>query len=251
MSTSTIGRWLSGRTPRPRHRARTARALGVAAHELWPDADTPTPRDPEDEPGEIEAAYTRADDPDAPDWRELLDAAVDRIDLLDFTFQDIATVAVPLLAAKASAGCRIRVLVSDPDSVHLLSTEAESRDLTEPYELPELARDAERTLGTLQPLISADGVEVRTFIAARYNAILRFDDHMLVALHLWGTTPTDVPLLHLHRRGDDGLFDRFAGHYDAVWNHASAPVAADAERYPDPAQRPDRYQPDTTTTPAP
>jgi len=47
---------------------------------------------------------------------------------------------------------------------------------------------------------------------------------MLVALHLWGTPTENAPLLHLHADTDDRLFDRFAAHYDAIWNQAAKPL---------------------------
>ena len=53
----------------------------------------------------------------------------------------------------------------------------------------------------------------------------------------------EAPLLHLRRDADDGLFERFTEHYDSIWTNASTPIHPDGENYPDPAERPDRYEP--------
>jgi hypothetical protein len=80
--------------------------------------------------------------------------------------------------------------------------------------------------------------EIREHVANRYNSILRADDELLLTLHLWGTPGTRAPLLHLRRNSDDGLFERFAGHYDALWNQAAKPIEPDPAVYPDPTQNP-------------
>ena len=244
----TIRRWVSGATtPYPRHRGRVAHALGCEPHQLWPDLERLIPAAQED-PQEIVTAFARGDDADVPDWRMFLDAAVMQIDLLDFTLREVIQdpAVVARLAAKADAGCQIRVLVSDRDSVQLAIAEAEQHSDRGLTELPALAWDVERSLGYLQPLLGLPGIQVRTFVAGRFNTILRFDEQMLVTLHLWGTPVPSTPLLYLRRQGDAGLFDRFAGHHDAIWHHAASPVAPDPDVYPDPEQHPDRYQPQPT-----
>ena len=102
VDTKTVQRWLSGRTPHPRHRTRVANALHTDELELWPDA-TPTTT-VEDPTREIAGSYPHGPDPDTPDWRELLDAARDRVELLDFTLDAIVCEpgVVEQLAAKAN-----------------------------------------------------------------------------------------------------------------------------------------------------
>ncbi|MEK8172929.1 hypothetical protein NKH77_39855 [Streptomyces sp. M19] len=47
-----------------------------------------------------------------------------------------------------------------------------------------------------------------------------FDDEMLVTPHLSSLLGHESPMLHLRRLGDDGLYDRFAGHVRALWEGA-------------------------------
>ena len=73
----TVRRWLAGRTPYPRHRARVAGALDTTEHALWPDA-VPAPttlqrgRADDPWPGDVVAGYGYATDPAAPNPVELL-----------------------------------------------------------------------------------------------------------------------------------------------------------------------------------
>ena len=101
----------------------------------------------------------------------------------------------------------------------------------------------QRTLGYLQPLLDVEHVDVRSYVAERVNSILRVEDEMLVTLALRGV-PTDYePVLHLRRRSQDGLFDRFAYHYESIWTQAASPlITHDADSYPDPDEYPDRYR---------
>ncbi len=104
---------------------------------------------------------------------------------------------VDLLAAKATGGCRVRILTSSPDSGHLLLVDAEQNSRLTPMDVPQLSQDAERTQALLRPILERPQVEARTFVAARYNSILRVDEQMLVTLHLFGTAADQAPLLHL------------------------------------------------------
>jgi hypothetical protein len=40
---------------------------------------------------------------------------------------------------------------------------------------------------------------------------------MLVTPHLFATPGSSAPLLHLRKIGNNGLFDRFASHFESVW----------------------------------
>lgn len=220
----TVPRWLSGRVPHPRMRLRIATALGCELHELWPDTDKPPPPAPTGE--ELIASYPDASAPGAPDPLEILRTAVARIDLLDPTLTHLLDQPgmLELLLERAKAGCRIRILLSAPDSGHLLIAEAERHPDVTPVSVPELAREAERAHQLIAPLLEEPGVEARAFVAVAYNSILRADETMLIAPHLYATTPDRAPLLHLERRGEDGLFDRFLAHYDTIWEHAARPL---------------------------
>jgi transcriptional regulator with XRE-family HTH domain len=218
----TVRRWIAGRTPRGRYRTRLAQALGKTERELWPEHDLQVAG--RDERGEILAAYAHTNDLSTPDWRALLNEAAIQIDLLDFTLADVLASAgtIELLTAKAQAGCEIRLLISAPDSAQLVLAEAEHGNDITLTDIPESAQDAEHSLTVATSLVAIPGIDARTFIAGRFNTILRFDDEMLVTLHLYGTTGPQAPLLHLQRHSDHGLFEQFAAHYEAIWQAAES-----------------------------
>ena len=43
---------------------------------------------------------------------------------------------------------------------------------------------------------------------------------MIVCTHLADLLGHDSPTMHLRRRQDDGLFDRYAAHLDYLWDDA-------------------------------
>ena len=238
----TVGRWLGGRIPHARHRARIAHALNAPEHDLWPDtADT---TEPPDDRRELTGLYAHAHDRRAPDPTTLLPTAHEQIDLLDPTLHEILTTpgTIDLLAEKASAGCEIRILIAHPKSIWVTAlaqqlghteTDAEGDTFID--------RELNQSLRHLHQLAGHDHIDLRTYWAERTLSILRFDDQMLVTPHLHGLPGTRAPLLHLHRHDDDGPFDQFADHLTAIHHHASDPIPPDLD--PNVATTPLRQEP--------
>jgi transcriptional regulator with XRE-family HTH domain len=234
----TARRWLSGRVPYSRHRTRVARALGVTERDLWPQAEIPDPA----AAGKVElvAAFPQAADA-APSWPSLLDDAREQIWLLDFTLIDIlASPGIPeLLAAKASTGCEVRLLISYATRARL----ATDTPIDEPYPDPEpqAVYDIARARGHIEPLLEIPGIEARKFAAMRFNTTIRADEQMLITHHLWGTPTDQAPLIHLRRQDQPGLFAQYARHYQSIWQHASHPIAPEPNLFPPPDANPDHY----------
>jgi transcriptional regulator with XRE-family HTH domain len=237
----TVQRWLSGRVPYSRHRTRVATALGVSERELWPEVDIPAPIAGS---GRLElvGAFARASDVLAPDWKTLLRDASERIELLDFTLIEILSApGVPdLLAAKAAAGCEVRLLISYTTRARL----ATDTPLDEPYEddEPPATHEIARARGYIEPLLAIPGIEARKFATMRFNSIIRCDEQMLVTLHLWGTPGHQAPLLHLREGDHPGLFDQFETHYQSIWEHAAHPITPEPDLFPDPDTNPEHYR---------
>ncbi len=231
----TAERWLGGRVPHARHRARIAHALDTPEPDLWPHVTDPT--EAPDDRRELTGLYAHADDPRAPDWQTLLPTAHEQIDLLDPTLHDILTTpgTIDLLADKASAGCEIRILIAHPKSIWVTSLAQQlGHTQTDTDGNTHLDREINQSLHHLHHLADHDHIDLRTFWAERTLSILRFDDQMLVTPHLHGLPGARAPLLHLHRRDDDGPFDRFADHLNTMHHHASDPIPADLNPGPAP-----------------
>jgi transcriptional regulator with XRE-family HTH domain len=230
----TAQRWISGRVPRGRHRAAVAAALGVSERELWPEAAI----EPKDGGGRLElvGAFARSDDVLAPDWKTAITESGERIDLLDYTLMHILGAAgMPeLLAAKAKAGCQIRLLISYATRARL----AADTPLAAPYEddPPAAMVEIARSRAIINQLLEHEHVRARKFAAMRFNSIVRCDQRMLVTLHLWGTGGQQAPLIHVKQLDHPGLFEQFEQHYEQIWQHASHPIGPEQGRFPDPSK---------------
>ena len=250
VDSKTVGRWLGGRIPRARHRARIAHLLQCPEHDLWPDVIETT--QPPDDRRELTSIYAHADDHRAPDWQTLLPTARQQIDLLDPTLHDLLTAphTIDLLADKARSGCQIRILIAHPKSIWITAlahqlghTEIDDQGNTI------LDRELNQSLHHLHQLAGHDRIELRAFWAERTLSILRFDDQMLITTHLHAVPGTHAPLLHLHRRDDHGPFDQYATHLDAIHRDASEPIAADFD--PGQPPTPPSVPPPSVTAPEP
>jgi transcriptional regulator with XRE-family HTH domain len=228
----TVKRWLEeGRTPHARHRASVAKALHADELEIW--ADTKALTHASNPLREIQGAYPHASDPD---WRELLDAASERIELLDITLSRILNEpgVIDQLAAKPAQGASVNILIADPHSAWAaLSDQELSRNSApdDPKQDSPIVDELDHTIEQLQPLLGKRGIRIRAFETQRFNTILRFDEQMLTTLHLYAEPTDQAPTLHLRREQDDGLFDRFAAHFEQVWQRASTPLQPHSEQH--------------------
>jgi transcriptional regulator with XRE-family HTH domain len=211
----TVQRWLSGRVPFPKHRLKLAQRLGVEEDYLWPEA-----RDQAAAAGsaaEIVGAYAHRADVPVQLWRTLLTAARSKIDLVGYAllfFPEQHPNLTQLIAAKGQAGCMTRLAVADPEGQH-----TRERDELEGLggTLPDRIRT---TLGHFAEAEGAPGFEVRLHEVHLYAGMYRFDDDLIVTPYLVGAHGYQHPALHLRRLGPYGLFERYAGQIDYVWQQS-------------------------------
>ncbi|MBP8537928.1 hypothetical protein GWI24_33665 [Streptomyces sp. MK37H] len=147
-------------------------------------------------------------------WGQLIDAAAHSITFAGYTnyfvWQEQPRL-VDRLAAKAASGCSIRFLVGDPDSaVTRRREEIEGVPLT-------VGTRIRITLDALSKLQEHTGVDARFSDEHIALSVFSFDSEMLVTPHLSSLLGHESPMLHIRRLGDDGLYDRFAGHVSALW----------------------------------
>lgn len=208
----TVRRWIHGRVPYPRHRIAISHALDLPQHHLWPDLpETATHPQSAAEPSastDSVIGYPDPEHPELPPLNDLIAAATRHIDIADATllpapprpdplFLLCTQLADPTLLAlltdRARAGVRIRVLVA-------------------------------RVAADLAPLLDLPGVQLRS--GGPDYTIHRGDGQLLLGLA--GVTPNiePRPVLHVHRRTTDGLFDRLLDSYEAEWEDAQPIVTA-------------------------
>ena len=210
----TVQRWIAGSVPHPANRRTLAVLVDEDEQFLWPrarEADLAS----SDVTSEIVTAFSHRTDFPIHRWWELFSGVTDQLDLLGYTLfflpQQHPQLS-KLLAEKAQGGCRIRLLIADPNSEQVGVREAEE------HQAITIGVRIASTLDWLNPLLGIDGIEVGLQDAPLYNSIFQFDDQMLVTPHLFATPGHSAPLLRIRRLHEQGIFDRFAGHFEAIWS---------------------------------
>ncbi|MBQ0947639.1 helix-turn-helix transcriptional regulator [Streptomyces sp. RK76] len=217
VDTKTVGRWITqtGRVPHARHRWAVSQALGEDESVLWPAATKKLVKAGPDR--EVAEVFPYRSACPASLWRSLITKAERELTFAGYTnyflWLEQARFGTAL-RRKASAGCRVRFLVGDPDS-----------DLTRAREREEdvalsLSTRIRVTLAELDKLRGHD-VDARFSSGHAYLSVFRFDDDMIVTPLLTHSVGHDAPTLHLRRHQDDGMFDRFAAHVEELWTRGT------------------------------
>jgi transcriptional regulator with XRE-family HTH domain len=224
----TVERWLADEAllPHPRNRADVSDLLGVTEEMIWPRIVRSAVKTGPDR--EIVAVYPYRSACPTGAWGQLITDA--KTDLLFagytnyFVWLEQSNIHATL-RAKAEAGCRVRFLLGDPGS-----ETTRAREAIEDTALSVSTR-IRITLENLARLSDVPSVE------ARYSApedgpnhvslsVFRFDGQALVTPHLARMVGHDSPMMHLRRRDDDGMFDRFAAHAEELWERGRTTSSA-------------------------
>ncbi|MFG2679164.1 DUF5919 domain-containing protein [Streptomyces sp. NPDC048392] len=160
-------------------------------------------------------------------WAELIAGASEELLFAGYTNYFLWT-QVPAFAStlrqKAESGCRMRFLLGDPDG-----GVTRQREVIEGVALTVSTR-IRMSLEELAKLADVPEIEVRYSAAEDAMnhvslSVFRFDDQALITPHLARLVGHDSPLMHVRRRGQGGLFDRFAEHAEELWGRG-VPVPA-------------------------
>jgi hypothetical protein len=211
----TVARWVAqdDRLPHPRHRWAACEVLGVDEAVLWPDAIRSAVKTGPDR--EVAAVYPYRSACPATLWRKLITTATREITFAGYTSYFLWIEQPNLGAAlrrKAEQGCRVRFLVGDPDSE--ITRQREEREGTSLTVSTRIAV----TLEQLERLRDVEGIEARFSDRHIALSVFAFDDDMIVTPHLANLVGHNSPAFHFHRHQDDGVFDRFLMHVNALWD---------------------------------
>ncbi|AYV26498.1 hypothetical protein EES41_07150 [Streptomyces sp. ADI95-16] len=215
----SVERWISDEEliPHARNRLDACRVLGVTEEMIWPEAVTTRVKVGNDR--ELVHSYPYRSACPSTTWTALVRDATSDLLLGGYTNYFFWTM-IPdfpgIVRRKTEAGCRVRFLLGDPDG-----EVTRQREVIEGATLTVSTR-IRMTLEALERLGPLQGLE------ARYSdpsdavnhvglSVFRFDHDALVTPHLARAVGHDSPVLHLRRRGDGGMFDRFAGHAEELW----------------------------------
>src|SRR6266540_5860279 len=213
----TVQGWLKGRVPHARHRWTIAKLVNEDERYLWPGVDGQRPPG-SPATGEVVAAYPHRAEVPPERWWDLLVDAKRQVDLLAYAMLFLPEThprLFDLLRGKAAAGGTVRIAMVDPGARELAE-----RDAEEGLDIGLIARVRTSLHYFTEGLGDCEGIELRTYAAPLYNSLFRFDEEMFVTPHLYATPGSRAPLLHLRRLGNDGIFDGFTGHFEAIWASA-------------------------------
>lgn len=186
---------------------------------LWPGAGAEQ-TDPTTG-AEIVASYPYRSDVPVPTWWGLITRAQRQIDLLGYTHYFLPMQhpqLIETLKEKCANGCKVRAAIANPESPYVADRDAEE----------DLALTLVARIGTtrkyFEELRSLENFDLKYQNVPLYNSVFRFDDEMLVTPHLYATPGSSAPLLHLRRLGPNGIFSRFAAHFEGVWDNRTKPI---------------------------
>jgi transcriptional regulator with XRE-family HTH domain len=212
----TVERWVGGRVPYRRHRYAIATALHADEAYLWPGALSRDQVQAASD-SEIVTVYPHRSEIRWDVWHELFSAATQEIGILVYSGLFLAEDAgvQRILAEKATAGVRVRVLLGDPDS-----QEVAQRSADEGAEGVVSAK-IKNALVLYRPLRDVDGVEIRLHDTILYNSIYRSDDELMANTHLWGVPAAQAPVWRIRRVAGGELATAYLASFERVWDRAT------------------------------
>jgi transcriptional regulator with XRE-family HTH domain len=211
----TVERWISGRVPYRRHRYAVASRLGVDEAYLWPGALSREQVTAVSD-SEVLAIYAHRSDVPREAWVQLFKSAERDIGVLVYSGLALAedTGVQKILAERARAGVRVRILLGDPDSPQVAE-----RGRDEGVDDAMAAR-IRNVLVLYKGLRATQGVEFRFHRTVLYNSIYLGDDHLLVNTHIYGMPASRAPVWHLRKIAGGEIASTYLESFERVWEPA-------------------------------
>jgi transcriptional regulator with XRE-family HTH domain len=210
----TASRWLAGRIPHPRHRWAAADALGVDEAMIWPDLAKTAIKTGHDR--EIVSVYPYRSAIPKSLWQDLISGARRELTFAAYTSYFLWLDVMPnlrgVLQRKLDAGVAVRFLLGDPDS-----PVTQQREAIEQVPLTVSSRIGVTLDQLVRLRAEAPDVEARYSDRHISMSVFVFDENALVCTHLADLLGHDSPTLHIRRRSDDGLYERYRLHAEHIW----------------------------------
>jgi hypothetical protein len=208
----TVERWIAGRLPYRKYRYAVAAQLMVDESYLWPDALSREQVAAASD-SEVLAIWPRRSDMAHEIWERLFAGAQQEIGVLVyaglFLSEDVSL--KKILAEKARAGVRLRMLMGDPDS-HQVADRGVDEGIGDAVALK--VRNALVLYKTLREI---DGVEFRFHQTILYNSIYIGDDQLLVNTHVYGLPAASAPVWHLRKVAGGEIALTYLESFERVW----------------------------------
>jgi transcriptional regulator with XRE-family HTH domain len=211
----TVERWLSGRVPYRRHRYAVAARLQLDETYLWPGALSKEQVAAASD-SEVLAIYPHRSDVPRDVWERLFAPAEHDIGVLVYSGLALAedTSVQKILAERARAGVRVRVLLGDPDSPQV-AERGKDEGVGDA-----MAARIRNVLVLYQALRATEGTEFRLHRTVLYNSIYRGDDQLLVNTHIYGMPASRAPVWHLRKVAGGEIASTYLESFERVWDGA-------------------------------
>ncbi|MET8872114.1 hypothetical protein [Nocardia sp. NPDC004604] len=95
-----------------------------------------------------------------------------------------------------------------------------------------IAAKIRNVLAFFRPVIGESGIEFRLHKTNLYNSIYRFDDEMIVNMHVYRRMAPQAPAMHLRQLSGGSLFTVYAESFEEVWKSSkivSVPLENDED----------------------
>ena len=215
----TVERWITkGRAPYPRHRHTVAAMVRESESYLWPDALTPD-RAAEVSTSEVVTVYPHRHQLPPELWSRLVESTANRVDILVYAgmFLTDNPGLLKKLREKARNGMKVRILFGDPEC-----DAVERRSVEEGIGSGTIAAKIKNVVSIFAPIADEPGIDIRLHDTTLYNSIFRFDDEMLVNMHVLGHMAPHSPTMHLRQLAGGSLFELYAESFESVWESSTA-----------------------------
>jgi len=212
----TVERWItSGRTPYRKHRFAVAARLGVDETYLWPGALSKEQVAAASD-SEVLAIYPHRSDVPREVRERLFKAAERDIGVLVYSGLFLAEdpVLQKVLADRASAGLRTRILLGDPESPQVAQRGADEGVHGM------MAAKIQNALVLYRTLRKAQSAEFRFHQTILYNSIYIGDDSLLVNTHIYGVPAAGAPVWHLRKVAGGEIASTYLESFERVWESA-------------------------------
>jgi hypothetical protein len=227
----TVRRWLAGRVPYPRHRARLSSLLRQHDEDLWPQLAAARPLS-EPQGDQVLATYPHRWAVPRAVWQHHFATAHREIGILAYASLFLAEDqgVMRTIADKAREGVTVRVLLGDPDGPRI------SERGTDEGVGDSLAAKIRNALVLYRPLCGLNNVEIRLHDTVLYNSIYRADDDFLINPHAYGIPASHAPVLHVRHAQADDMATTYQHSFDRVWSGAGGSSvfrdSTDAKKHP-------------------
>ena len=211
----TVERWVLGRTPYRKYRYAVASRLEKDEAYLWPGALSREQVAAASD-SEVLAIYAHRSDVPRDAWERLFATAEREIGVLVYAGLFLAedAAAKKVLAERARAGVRVRMLLGDPDSEPVAERGADEGVGDA------MAAKIRNALVLYRSLPSTKNVEFRFHQTILYNSIYRSDDQLLVNTHIYGVTAALAPVWHLRKVAGGEIAATYLQSFERVWDTA-------------------------------